>query len=313
MGTRDNYESVTRAIQAFASQHTWQQAELARRVGIGTPALRRLLLNLMESGMPLEKDDEHPHVYWSVPRHWFPGGVFFDVEDWEVLVHAVLRIGDDVRRAKLLGRLLSGRTAMGKVQDGVERLNQSVMGAPLTSEEQGTILLIEQSLLLNRPLSINYYSTSAGRLRWRVVTPQRLIVEPHRRLVAYCHDNQELRWFRVDNIQRALLAEERIATAVPPEDVERYIASSPDGFHDGSNQELAFTVKQPTASWIAGNLLPGMRIEREDRGVLRVVTRGGALVVARFIVGLGGDGTAESKQLRALVCDLATAACEANR
>jgi len=72
MGTRDNYETVTRVMQAFVAQRTWQQAELARHVEVQPRALRSLLTSLLQSGMPLDKDEEHPHVYWSVPPHWFP-------------------------------------------------------------------------------------------------------------------------------------------------------------------------------------------------------------------------------------------------
>ena len=33
MGTRDNYETITRVMQAFVARRTWQQAELSRHVG----------------------------------------------------------------------------------------------------------------------------------------------------------------------------------------------------------------------------------------------------------------------------------------
>lgn len=94
MGTRDNYETVTRVMQAFVAERTWKQVDLARHVEIGTPALRRLLTSLCEFGMPLVKAEDHPHVYWNVPPSWFPGGVIFDLDDWQVLVHAVLQIAD---------------------------------------------------------------------------------------------------------------------------------------------------------------------------------------------------------------------------
>lgn len=42
MGTRDNYETVTRVMQAFVAQRTWQQAELARHVEVQPRALRSL-------------------------------------------------------------------------------------------------------------------------------------------------------------------------------------------------------------------------------------------------------------------------------
>ena len=313
MGSRDNYETVTRVIQAFAGQRTWQQAELARHVGIQPRALRRLLNSLSESGMPLELQEEHPHRYWSVPPHWFPGGVIFDMDDWQVLVHAVLRIAESQRRAKLMSRLLAGRRSISAGASGLERLNQAVAATPLTPEEHQKLLTVEQSILEEVPLGIHYYSASRGKLGWRVISPQKLITEPHGRIVAYCHVNDELRWFRVDNIQRASLDHTQERRVVPTEQLEAFLASSVDGFRDGTDEELAFVVRNPESSWVRGNLLPGMTIDRDAPGdQLRVVARGAALVVGRYIVGLGGAGVAEAETLKSLVRELAHAAAKAN-
>jgi predicted DNA-binding transcriptional regulator YafY len=313
MGSRDNYETVTRVIQAFAGCRTWKQAELAKHVGIQARALRRLLLSLRESGMPLDKDEEHPHVYWSVPPHWFPGGVIFVIEDWQVLVHAVLRIADPKRRQKLLGRLLAGRRALIPAASGVERLNQAVAAAPLTAEEHEMLLLVEQSLLEQVPLSIQYYSASRGELARRVISPQKLITEPHGRIAAFCHINKQLRWFRLDNIQRGHLERGQPRQEAQPEELDAFLASSVDGFRDGSEEKLAFRVRSPESSWVKGNLLPGMSIDQDAGGEgLRVVARGGMLVVARYIAGLGGLAVAEGEALKSLVRQLAEAAARAN-
>jgi predicted DNA-binding transcriptional regulator YafY len=313
MGARDHYETITRVIQAFAGQRTWQQAELARAVGIQPRRLRTLLLGLSESGMPLEKEDEHPHVYWSVPPHWVPGGVIFDAEDWDVLVDAVLRIADPTRKERLLGRLLSGRRTISPA-GGVERLNRAVAATPLTVEEHTMLLLVERSLLEAVPLEIHYYSASRGQLGWRVISPQKVIMEPRARLVAYCHTNRALRWFRLDSIQRGRLAPGQSRQDVPDGELEAFLATSVDGFRDGTEQELAFRVRSPEAAWVRGNLLPGMTIDNDAPGdELRVVARGAALVVARYIVGLGGAAAAEAEPLRSLVRQLAEAAIEGNR
>lgn len=304
MGARDNYETITRVIQAFSAQGTWSQAELARKVGVGTPALKRVLANLEAAGMPLVKDEDHPHVYWSVPKHWFPGGVLFDLDDWDVLVHAVLGIADERRRQKLLGRLLAGRGPAPKVREGLERLHGAVAATPLLPEESEAILLIERSTFEAVPLSMHYYSASSGTLAWRTVSPQRVM--PDRlRLVAHCHAHNVLRWFRIDNIQRARLAPDETWVAVSHEEVEAFIASSVDGFHDGTEQELVFRVRAPESHWVRRNLLPGMQAEELAGGALRVTARGAAPIVARFIAGLGGSAVAEGEGLRALVRDVA--------
>lgn len=310
VGARENFESISLVVQGFAGRSTWTQAELARHVGIEARALRRLLLSLSKAGMPLERDEEHPHVYWSVPKQWFPGGVFFDEQDWEVLVHAVLRITDEQRRTRLMSRLLSGRKLV--ATEGANRLNKGVVGTLLTNDEQKTVLLIERSFLENQPLEVRYYSGSSGQLRDRIISPQRLVSEPRGRLVAFCHENRELRWFRIDNIARAQLASAHVRQDVPQSDIDIYVASSVDGFQDGSQFESAFRVEGAEANWVRSNLLPGMRIDTDSAKTLRVVSQGGAVVVARFIAGLGGAAVAEGAALRALVRDVAAATLEAH-
>ena len=276
-------------------------------------ALKGLLTSLQESGMPLEKDSEHPHVYWSVPPYWFPGGVIFDVDDWQVLVHAVLRIADNKRRAKLLERLLTGRRTVVSALRSVERLEHAVVATPLSSEEHEKVLLIEQSLIEGVPLSIRYYSMSSGRLGWRVISPQKIITEPHGRIAAFCHEHRELRWFRVDNIQCCRLEREEVRQSVPEAELQAFLDSSVDGYHDGSDQELAFHVRNPESGWVRSNLLAGMTIDREAGGdSIRIVARGAALIVARYIVGMGGAAKAESEQLKGLVRQLAKGSAEAN-
>lgn len=309
MGTRSHYESVTRVVQAFVARSTWTQAELARQIGVESRAVKRLLASLAASGMPLERDEDHPHVFWSVPKKWFPGGVFFDEEDWEVLVHVVLLIKDERRRTKLMGRLLSGRNLV----DGAERLTLGVVGTVLTSEEQETVLLVERSFLEDRPLHIRYFSGSSGQLRDRLISPQRLVTEPRSRLAAYCHENNELRWFRIDNIERAGIEPNTKRHAVDQYKVDSFVASSVDGFQDGSEVELAFVVDGPATNWVRGNLLPGMRVESQSGKKLRVVANGGAVVVARFVAGLGGAAVAEGAALRQLVRDTAQKSIKAHQ
>lgn len=310
MGARGNYQTVTQVIQAFSSRKTWSQADLARRAGVEPRRIRSILLELQEAGMPLVSDKEHPHVFWSVPAHWFPGGIFFDQEDWEVLVHAVLHIPDEKRRKQLLSRLLNGRF-IGSVETGVRRLDQAISGLPVTSEEQRAFLLVQRSILEQKPLSVRYFSSSSGTLGWRVISPQRLLTEPHARLAAYCHKNKEMRWFRLDNIQRANIDHEATYEQVETDSVSSFVAASPDGYHDGTDTEWTFIVTPSAASWVRGNLLHGMVPQEDTPQGLRVSARGGALIVARFIVGLGGDAVAEGPELKALVRELARGAGEA--
>ena len=306
MGTRDQYETVTKVIRAFADCHTWRQSELARHLGIESRRLRTILLNLDQSGMPLDKDDEHPHVVWSVPKKWFPGGVFFDRDDWDVLVQAVLHVPDDHKRKGMLAKLLRGNI-VGSVDEGIQKLERGILGQPVTAKVHAATLLVQQALLESKPLRIHYFSVSSQKLTYRVVSPQRFKTESHPRLVAYCHSNEELRWFRLDNVLEGELVLEGDLVEVSDEEVRRFIDASPDGYHDGTDTEWSFLVEPSAANWVRRNLLPGMVVAHERTDGLLVRVRGGALVVARFIASLGGQATAQEESLRSLVLELTRA------
>jgi hypothetical protein len=82
VGQRSSTETVVAIVQAFLRRRTWSQAELARDVGIAVPALRKRLVELTASGFPLERDEDHPHVFWSVPRDWFPSRATCSWRTW---------------------------------------------------------------------------------------------------------------------------------------------------------------------------------------------------------------------------------------
>src|SRR5690606_11205333 len=175
----------------------------------------------------------------------------------------------------------------------------------LTPDETNTVLAIEKSFIEGCPISIKYFSGSRGTLGWRTVSPQKLLPEPRSRLVAHCHENNELRWFRVDNIASIELKAGERRVDAPPADLEDFLKTSVDGFRDGTSHELCFVVRGPAINWVRGNLLPGMNITSGKGDELRVAATGGAVVVARFIASLGGAAVAEGDELRAMVRELA--------
>jgi biotin operon repressor len=102
MGQRSRTETVAAVMAAFFARRSWSQAELAREVGVRTEALRKLLQELQASGVHLESEKEHPHVYWSVPKTWFPGGVLFKEDDVAELLRQLRRLPRSKARDRLL-------------------------------------------------------------------------------------------------------------------------------------------------------------------------------------------------------------------
>jgi hypothetical protein len=62
-------------LAAFIGKKRWEQAELARHVGVGARTLRSVLVDLETHGVPLtRKEHSGREVHWSVPPAWLPKG-----------------------------------------------------------------------------------------------------------------------------------------------------------------------------------------------------------------------------------------------
>lgn len=306
MGSRGQYDSITQAITAFSERSTWRQAELARRLALGTRALQKILHQLQADGMPLEREEELPNVYWSVPKGWLPSGVQVAPDDWPMLIDALLRAPEGRSRDGLLRKMLQGHSGA----DGVRRLTEAVETAPIQKRERAVLIELEAALLEGSGLEIRYFSAHAGELECRRVTPARLFLDSPSRVVAMCHRDRCLKWFRLENMQSARRVPASEALSVDSAELRRFLHSSVDGFHDGQSLSLAFVVRRGESRWVKRNLPLGMTVDHEYPPMqgLRVAAAGALEVVARFVVGLGSAAEAETPALRAAVRRLAEGA-----
>ncbi|MDX2053246.1 MAG: WYL domain-containing protein [Polyangiaceae bacterium] len=303
MGQQNRYKSVTRVFQAFAEQRTWKQAELARDVGISADALRTLLQELQASGMKLHQESEPPQVYWSVPKGWFPGGILLSDSDFPTLLRAAFELPESTARTSLLKKILGTQ--------GHPEATELVLTREGNPREDLAYEVVQKALVENKALQLLYLTQSRGVEGSRVVSPQKLVTRPHPRLLAWCHQTCELRWFRLDNVLSASLGNAEAFVTCSAEAVKRVLKESVDGFHGSEpegSEELAFFVRHPEASWVKKNLLSSMRVDARgstSEGIRIVCGRRGAPVVARFVVGLGAAARAEGPLLKAQVVNLA--------
>jgi len=307
MGKRSGTETVVELMLAFLARGTWTQAELARHVGISAESVRRTLHEMMAKGIPLEREEESPHVYWSVPQRWFPGGIVLRADDAEELLRQLTRAPRSKRRDELMQRIVEA--ARGKVADAAV----PAVVSPQASEAEETFLtVVEDSASQRTALWMRYYAASRGSVEERLVSVQRVMAARPSRFVALCHRDRRLKWFRVDNVMGARLSPGEAYEASAAAEVERFVGESLDGFHQGlAAQELCFRVRDPESRWVAGNLLEGME-QQPVPGGIRVIARTSApLRVARFVVGLGAAAEVETEVLRTMVEELARGALEA--
>ena len=109
MSQRSATATVSAILWAFLCERTWLQPALARRVGVSVRTLRGRLEELLANGVPLERQDDPPHVYWSVPRGWVPDGVVFKNDAAADVLRFVARCPRSAKRDALMQRLLCGQ------------------------------------------------------------------------------------------------------------------------------------------------------------------------------------------------------------
>ena len=312
MGQKTAGESIAAIIQAFLKRRTWSQADLARQVDLQVPALRKRILDLQSAGMPLVDEKEHPHVYWSVPKNWFPGGVALEGKDVEVLL-------------RLLGRMPKSRERDRLIALTLESLPGNVVAAPASDAvitraasdpEEKFLDVVEDAARRRKPLRFRYYSASRGSDASRYASVHRVVVGPPARFVAVCHRDDKLKWFRIDNVGDASVDAQVDFRDAALADVDELVAGSIDGFHDPATkkEKHSFFVREPEARWVAKNLLEGMKAEEDRKGGIRVsATTTAVNRLARYVVGLGDAAHAETKALREEVLRLARGAAAANQ
>jgi len=307
VGQRSSTETIVALLQAFLEQRTWSQADLADHIGVGVAAVRKRLQELSAHGVPLTREEDPPQVYWSVPPGWLPGAIALPASDVLELLRHLTRLPQSAARERLLQRVLAAAPR----RDGLPA-GDAVVAPSLTEAEEAYLAVAEDSALRRIPLACTYFTVSRGALERRHVSVQRVVVGPPARLLAVCHRDGRLKWFRVENVQAARLdATEPYRTADPPQ-IDAVLAQSVDGYHrDGAPVRCAFVVREPESRWVERNLLPGMVAEPLPGGVRVVATTGGVLRLARYVVGLGGVTCIETPELRAAVRELARGALDA--
>ncbi len=294
MGQRSSTVTVVQLVQAFLEQRTWTQKALAERLEMTTPAVREKL-NELQVVFRLEREEDHPHVYWSVPKDWFPGGVVFTREQLPELLRHLLRLPQSKTRDGLLETVLRNLPQGGSVRS----LPVAVVPPTATKQEEDYLALIEDAAAQKRALWFRYFTASRGQMSIRHASVHRVVLGRPARFIATCHREDKLKWFRVENILSAHLDPNELYRPSESKAIETFHRASVDGFNaGGAVAELSFVVREPEARWVQTNLLPTMKVQALASGRIRVTVETNAILqVARYVVGLGAAAVAETPAL----------------
>lgn len=296
LGRRSSTETAIAVVAAFLVRRTWEQAELAREVGVEVRALRRIADELVRGGVELERSSENGRlVYWSVPKNWVPRG-------------AVLSGAQAAACVRLLSRLPKTET-----RDEVIRslVGPGALAFARTDRDDGEAVLavLEDAQRTRVVARLWYESTSKNRVEPRLVSIHHLAHGARARFAATCHRRDRLLWFRVDRVHRAELCATEPFRPAALDAVRAFVEGSADGFTRGDPVLCRLWVRAAEASWVKGSLpVVGARFRESVGGVEIEVETGGVEVLARFVVGLGEAARAETPELVAHVRELALGA-----
>lgn len=308
MGRRTGTETIAHLVVAFLQQATWRQKELEGICGVGARPIRRALLDLAAAGVPLEREEDSPHVFWSVPAGWPGQGARaggLDGLDVSAVARLVARLPRSQARERALAKLVApafGLAAVPNVQE--DRVRDQILH------------VLEDGVRQRVPVLMGYYSASRDADSVRTASVQRIVYGDHPRFIAHCHTSSRLKWFRADRVKSARLEAAGAFQAVEDAEVMAFVRESMDGFRsDTAAMTCELVIRPREARWA----LPHMPYDPQSALVTstpegaHVVLRTAALeVLARYLVGLGNAvRVIAPERLRELVVGLARGALTA--
>lgn len=317
MGQRTATETLFGIVAAFVEKRTWSQADLARRLETKPETIRKQLAELKAGGFKLEREEDHPHVYWSVPKNWLPGVLHFKAEEATDLLRLLGRAPAGALRSRVMDVVVSRLSSFGKESDalGGAATKDAVRATGLNEDEERWLTILEDALAKKSAVKLRYFTASRRNESHRHISPHRIDLSPKACVVATCHKSSALRRFRLSNVLDARLDSKEPFRAVKPAELARFDEESMAGFHqDGPAVKCAFVVADAEAAWVARNL-PDARIQEESvPGGTRFSTETASIqILARFVVGLGAAAKAETPELEKAVHELARGALGKHR
>jgi predicted DNA-binding transcriptional regulator YafY len=302
VGQKSRSETIAHVLVTLMRERSAKQADLARALDTSPRVIRQCITDLQEAGMPIERDEEHPHVFYSVPHGWIPHGAVLPEAEVDAILRVLARVpSEQVRREAIAARLGTERP-WAKVPLALED--------SLSTSELETLEDLEDSAYSRTAARVSYHSPERGSVEWRHLSVQRVAYhERPMRLLALCHRSRTLKWFRLDRVQAVELDRREPFSAAPEDAIEDIVTNTLLGFHDnGPRVACRFVIDAPVHRWFVPML--GRRAEVEPHGqAVRVTLHTAAVqVLARELVGLGGAVTVETPELRAAVRTLAEGA-----
>lgn len=294
MGSKSTTETPLRLLAALLEKRTWAQAELARHVEVQPQTARRCLEELVAGGVPLEREDDHPHVYWSVPKSWLPDGVNLPREHFVDLLRRLARAAPR-EQDPLLRHLLDAAPSLREL---VTRIRDAHLSedAPLSS----AVLVPLEDAWDSHAVILSYRKTKGGGVEARHCSPARF-VDRYQHLLARCHQTGKAKRFRLDRILHVTPAVGVSYQPLDDAEIAEALAGAVDGFRaPGPLASVRFRLvgDEKAVGWMVEDLPEDLMVERIPSGYLMYGETGALGKLAAKLVGYGAVVRYDDEGLR---------------
>lgn len=311
---------MTRASRLFRLAHllsgrrSWRVVDLSRELEVTRRTIYRDLDELSASGIP---------VYHDGKGYRLLDGASLPAMNLTSAERAVLILALDNpaigRHAALAPSL---RDLRRKLQASAAAMEEEVHALRLASADRSGTLDpevlddLKEAVQRNRRVRIKYRSLSGGDERWRGLDPYEVFHRSEAWYVAgHCHDNDELRTFRLDRIARSRISD-RSFTRPEGFDLDDYLRDA-WGIYRGDQPWDVVIHFDPTLAPLIDNARhhPGEEKRQLPSGEIEYRVRVAHLdEIARWVAGFEGKARAvEPEELAERVRALAAAVVAAHR
>lgn len=285
MGRRAAHETVIQLVGALLRQRRWIQSDLARELEVEVRTRRKYLEELRRVDPRLERRVEGNVAVWQVPRGWAPLAIPLEPREVGRWLRALaLTLGPG--REALLEKLQQLLPA----EQRYAALREVVLVPSLDAREEHAFGVLLEAAQARQPVRMRYHSVARGELHERVVSPHRLAVDGALRLLATCHRDGALKWFRLSAMEEPVVHPRERYREADAGALERKLRTSVDGFSAGEPEWIEFAVRRARWAAVARALPQRVREEElrfEEEWVHARLETAGVKLWARHLLGLG--------------------------
>ena len=201
-------DRLTAMILMLQSHRVITAEQISEHFGISVRTVYRDIAALGEAGVPIIAE---AGVGYALMRGYHMPPVMFSGDEAAALLMSselAERFGDASLKKSLRAAMLKVRAVLpGEKQDYLSKLSESISieggKSVRDSEEESSLMPIQEAVVRQQCLSIEYNTAGRGEISCRIIEPLGVVFYGHRwHAIAWCRLRKDIRDFRLDRMQK---------------------------------------------------------------------------------------------------------------